>query len=51
MTGGGVWRVNGMLNGFQVVYQVVADDLHTWRYNVRMRRSGRMNSPEEEFER
>jgi hypothetical protein len=34
--------IDGMLDGFQVVYQVPADDTSTWRYNVRMRRKGPM---------
>jgi phenylpropionate dioxygenase-like ring-hydroxylating dioxygenase large terminal subunit len=40
--------VNGKLDGFQVVYQVPADDYHTWRYNVRFSRSGPV--PAEEVE-
>jgi phthalate 4,5-dioxygenase oxygenase subunit len=34
--------IDGKLDGLQAVYQVPADDFTTWRYNVRLRRSGPM---------
>ena len=38
--------IDGKLDGFLVVYQVPADDEHTWRYNFRFKRSEPM-TPEE----
>jgi hypothetical protein len=38
--------IDGKLDGFLVVYQVPADDEHTWRYNFRLKRSEPMTPPE-----
>jgi phthalate 4,5-dioxygenase len=38
--------IDGKLDGFLVVYQVPADDEHTWRYNFRFKRSEPMTPGE-----
>jgi hypothetical protein len=42
---------NGKRDGFLVVYQIPADDYHTWRYNFRFKRSEPVTDRDFEFDR
>jgi len=42
--------INGKLDGFLVVYQVPSDDICTWRYNFRFKRSEPMTKEEHDFD-
>jgi len=42
--------INGKLDGFLAVYQVPSNDLGTWRYNFRFKRSEPMTEKEHDFD-